>query len=355
MGDVVSLDPTADRRWDRFVAAHEFGWLCHLSGWKTVLERSCPHMRGHYLVLQDGNGADIKAALPCFEVRSWLKGTRLVSIPFATLCDPLVSSGSQFEQLFASAMDLRKQLNLSYIQIRTHKSSSLMPDRKLSTCGFYKQHYLMLTSDPEQLWKRFHRTCVRQRISRAIKSGLTLRVAQGESDLQDFYRLYAMTRGRLGLPPQPYVFFKSLWDVFHESGYVSVLLALQGGSAIAALLLFRFKDRVSAEHMACDPGSRSVSPNHFLFWEAIKAASQEGFKVFDFGRTSCSNHRLMDFKSRWATEVRDLPDWYYPSEASTKVAEPEKSLLYRLTRTACRNLPTSATLRIGNFCYKHLG
>jgi len=64
LGEGIGLiDPLADRRWDRFVDQHPFGWITRLSGWKSVLEWTFPHMRGYYLTLCDSAGV-LKAALP---------------------------------------------------------------------------------------------------------------------------------------------------------------------------------------------------------------------------------------------------------------------------------------------------
>ena len=88
---IIEIDPQSDPRWDQFVESHPLGLICHLSGWKQVLEESFPQMKGRYLaILSDDNS--IRAALPVFEIRSILTGNRLVSIPFATNCDPLISS-----------------------------------------------------------------------------------------------------------------------------------------------------------------------------------------------------------------------------------------------------------------------
>ena len=38
MRDNILIDPASDSRWDEFVAAHPYGWICHLAGWKKVLE-----------------------------------------------------------------------------------------------------------------------------------------------------------------------------------------------------------------------------------------------------------------------------------------------------------------------------
>ena len=67
-GNVQIINPITDDRWDRFVESHPFGWICHLSGWKKMLESTFPHIKGHYIALLDSNG-NIQAALPIFEVR----------------------------------------------------------------------------------------------------------------------------------------------------------------------------------------------------------------------------------------------------------------------------------------------
>ncbi len=355
MGDTVLIDPVRDSRWDEFVENHPMGWLCHLSGWAKVLESSFEHMKGHYLALLDEDRNTIRAAMPLFEVKSWLTGKRLVSIPFATLCDPLVSSSEDFDTLFESALDLAKKLGIAHIEIRTHESPSLIDNDKLGPISFYKHHYLPLDAEPEQLKKSFHRACVRQKISKALKNGLTLKIADDESDVHEFDQLHLMTRQRIGLPPQPYAFIKSIWTTFSKSGRVSLLLAKKDDKAIGGLILFKYKDRVSAEFGASDHRYRDLCPNHYLFWETIKLACKEGYKVFDFGRTSPNNHGLMDFKSRWGTNVVDLPEYYYPKQASERFAEPESSMQRKLMGTVCRNVPSFVARQIGHFCYSHLG
>ena len=75
------ITPMRAEEWDRFVTNHPHGWITHLSEWSLVLEKSFPHMKGHYFTINDHDG-DICAALPIYEVNSWLLGKRLVSTPF---------------------------------------------------------------------------------------------------------------------------------------------------------------------------------------------------------------------------------------------------------------------------------
>ncbi|MEN6321049.1 MAG: GNAT family N-acetyltransferase [Syntrophaceae bacterium] len=355
METITIIDPIKDLRWDKFVENHPFGWIAHLSGWKKLLENSFPHIKGHYLALVDISNNEIRAALPLFEVRSWLTGNRMVSIPYATLCDPLINTNNDMEILLEDVLNLGKKLKTSYIEIRTLHSSSLIQDRRLVCHQFYKHHYLKLDKNPEVLKKSFHRTNVKQRIQRALDCDISIKIADSESDLIKFFKLHAKTRRKLSLPPQPYIFFKLLWEMFIPLNQMILLLAEHKNLAIAGLILFKFKDRVSAEFLATDEEYLNISPNHLLFWEAIKSAYNDGFKIFDFGRTSPHNESLMSFKNRWGTQVTNLPQFFYPHDVLKKVTERETSKGYKLIQKLCKNSPESLYQLIGRFCYRHLG
>ncbi len=352
--EVTLIDPITDPRWDAFVENHPYGWICHLSGWKQVLEKSFPHMKGHYLALMDETSNQIKAGMPVFEVKSWLTGKRLVSIPFATLCDPLVSTSDDLLKLLEAAKNLSNDLKTSYIEIRAMNSNSFMEDSGFYGKYYFKNHYLELNPELNELWKSLHRKAVRQEINRANRNNLSMKIGETESDLIEFYGLYLKTRRRLGLPPHPYQFLKSLWDMFGPTRKVILYLAKFQSRLIAGHIVFRFNGRVSAEFEGWDKEFHKASPNHFLFWEEIKAAHKEGFKIYDFVRTSAGNTGLMAFKGHWGTRVIDLPIFYYPREVLSNDGR-ENSLAYKIVSQLCRFAPKSGLRLIGNICYKHLG
>ena len=91
------LLPDETAEWDAFVARHPLGLVYHLSAWTRVLETAFPHIQGRFLVLKDGADGSIRAGLPVYTVKSWLLGRRVISVPFASFCDPLVSSAAEFD------------------------------------------------------------------------------------------------------------------------------------------------------------------------------------------------------------------------------------------------------------------
>lgn len=355
MGNVRIIDPAQDARWDRFVTEHPLGLITHLSDWKVVLESSFRHMRGYYLVIFD-TGGRIKAALPLFEIRSRLTGRRLVSIPFATLSDPLVSTREEMNELLDAAVDLSRDLGSSSIEIRSYLCKpSLIQDDRFIMQNSYKSHALSLGKRPEELLKTFHCTSIRQRIKQAAKSNLILKIGKDDADLSAFYKLYLQMRKRHGLPPLPYSFIRQLVRVFIPSGKAALLLAMKGTEAIGGSIVLKYKNRVSVEFMASNTAHRNLRPDHFLYWEAIKMAQEAGYEVLDFGRTSLSNEGLMEFKNRWGTTVTDLPQFYYMNDNSIELGNRENSLKYKFVSAMCRHAPDFAFERIGNFLYRHLG
>jgi CelD/BcsL family acetyltransferase involved in cellulose biosynthesis len=355
MGKIVLIDPVQDPRWDRFVESHPFGWICHLSGWKQMLETTFSHMKGYYFALLDDSGQRIEAGLPVFIVRSRLLGDRLVSIPFATLCDPLVANVSQFLQLASAVRDLGATLKPRRIEIRSLYTGAMIRGQWLEESNFFKLHFLELKDGHEELLKRFHPKSVRHSIRRAVKNKLQLAVGETGSVLDRFFSLHMGTRKRLGLPLHPYRFFESLWKVFAPSGQVSILVAEKHNITLGALLLLKYKDRVSIDYSAYDETFADVRPNHFLFWEAIQMACREGFKIIDFGRTNPQHRNLMEFKSRWGTRMMDLPQFFYPTGCENSTFKETGSFKHLLLHAACRHAPVFAQKAIGEFCYRHLG
>lgn len=350
----AELDPSnaADSsKWDRFAENHPYGWLCHLWSWKRIIEHEFPHIRGRYAVVCEGT--DIVAGMPLYELNSIYAGKRLISIPFATLSDPLVTTSDHLKLLMDYAVGLKKALACNHLEIRTRESAHLMRGLGYRSCDTYQHHFLQLGAKPEALLKTFDRSCVRQRISRATKSGLTLRIAQSDQDIEHFYRLYALTRRRLGLPPFPRRFITSMSQLLGSKGRAKTLLAMHDGAPVAGLMVLKFRDRVSAEILCYDEAALRISPNHFLFWEAIKEACAEGYKVFDFGRTARNNTSLMDFKGRWGTQVIDLPIFYLPEARSTLSAVEHEPCYYKLVKSAIQHLPVPLLEKCGALLYRH--
>lgn len=356
MTGIIEIDPSRSRDWDEFVAAHPRGQIYHLSGWKTVLETCFPHIRGHLLAAVEGPGHRIAAGLPIYEVRSWLLGTRLISSPFATISDPLTDGPAGLAPLIERAKGIAEANKARAIEIRASEAGPCFEGSGFGEARYYVHHVIDLSLPLDALWKRFHRSCVRQRIARAGSSGIEIRPGRDRSDLRVFHGLLAMTRRRRSLPAQPYRFLEALWSVFSPDGRIRLLLAEREGRAAAGLLLLVFRDRVTAELLGSDDSFNAASPVHALFWSAIQWAHGEGYRIFDLGRTSPANSSLLEFKGHWGASAKELPQFFYPPSLASGVSGFETSWKYRLAKAMTSpKVPRPVYDRMGSLIYRHLG
>jgi lipid II:glycine glycyltransferase (peptidoglycan interpeptide bridge formation enzyme) len=343
------IDPCVDQRWDEFVKNHPLGWIVHLSGWKKVLESTFPQMRGHYFALIDQETDTIKAGLPVYEVRSWLTGNRLVSIPFATLCDPLISEEKHFTIIVDEVLNYATKINIATINIRLFQSGNIISNMEENISALYKTHQLQIQSDPEETKKTFSRN-VRKIIKTFDNTALTLRLSNNETDLLIFYHLYSKTRKRLGLPTQPYMLFKYLFQIYSPQNHISLLIAEIAGKPIGGLIVFKYKKRVSSEFLASELEYRQMNTDHFLYWNAIRIACMEGYSIYDFGRTATNNSSLADFKRRWGTTEFTLPQYHNHKNYQMK-APPA----FKLAKNLIKSAPAPLFQALSRFCYHHLG
>ena len=355
MVDIVEIRPESRVDWNAFVENHPFGWLYHRSEWCEVLVGSFRHMKPRYLALIESETDSIRAALPLFEVNSWLTSRRLVSVPFATLFDPLVSDAEELKVLLDAAVRLSAERRCRYLEIRTMQSDGYAADGRLARTETFRFHNIELDTEPDKLKKSFHRSCVRQRIDRALKSDIEVQWPDGEESLKTFYWLFQRTRSRIGLPTQPWRYFLTMWHRFFPLNQIALVCAVRDSQLLAGLLLLVWKDRVSAEFYAWDDRYVSLSPGHLLFWESINWAYERGYRNFDFGRTSRVNHGLIDFKRRWRTTESSLPIYYYPASYGEAHTDEMSSATYKVASMLCRKTPAVFQKNLGNFFYRHLG
>jgi lipid II:glycine glycyltransferase (peptidoglycan interpeptide bridge formation enzyme) len=212
-------------------------------------------------------------------------------------------------------------------------------------------HLLDLQPGPEQLFKAFHATSVRQRIKRAEKNGLKLRLAETEDHLKEFFKLHTRVRRKHRLPPQPFAFFLNMWRVLKPKGFLLVPLLEHEGRIVGGAIVLRFKDTFTYEYSAADQTQLDLGPNQLLIWEVIKLACDHGARVLDLGRSARSHQSLLDFKSRWGAVGSDLTYGYYPAPRRLNT---ETGSARRLLETVNRCLPYWALRLEGRLLYRHL-
>ncbi|MFQ5708099.1 MAG: lipid II:glycine glycyltransferase FemX [bacterium] len=337
--------------WDAFVLQHPLASIYHTSAWRQTIKSTYGHTP-FYLILQDETH-NIKAGLPLFLVGNAITGRKLDSLPCAQACNPLVSSQAEYEQLMSFVLEFIRCKKVKYAEIKTSASFRNDSHKFGKAILDYSTYVLDLDKNLEEIENALHQSCVRRAIRKSAKSGVQIVAENSLDNLKAFYHLYLGMRKQKGLLPQPFKFFHSMWEKMSQGNHIDILSAEYEGQMISAIILLRYKDTVTYEYGASRPDVQRLSPSPLLLWEAIKRSHQQGFKKFDFGRTSNENKNLTRFKSRWGAKQEPLPYYFIPDLNGIDSIR-QNALSKRIMHYAMHISPQPVCHTLGRLLYKHL-
>ena len=136
-----------------------------------------------------------------------------------------------------------------------------------------------LTPTEEQLLAAM-KPKTRYNIRLAQKKGVSVRLG-GVDDLDRLYALYDETAQRDGFIIRPIDYYRDAWGSFIQSGLAQPFIAEVEQEVVAALILFRFADRVWYMYGMSRSLHREFMPNHLLQWEAMRWAKAHGCTTYD--------------------------------------------------------------------------
>ena len=208
-----------------------------------------------------------------------------------------------------------------------------------------------LNPDPQMVFQGFKRTQVQQPIRQAEKAGVVIRRGEGWQDLRLFYELHLRARQRHGVPVQPLRFFRLLWGRLMEQGLGFVLLAYQGEQLLAGAVFLHWNKTLTYKYSASDPRYLHLRPNNLLLWHAIQWGCEQGYEVFDWGKTDIDNKGLRDFKLGWGSEEQFL---HYSVLADNAPASKLTGWMnQRLMAGVIQHSPAWVCRMIGELLYGH--
>ena len=208
---VYAIDPLHDPRWGAFVDEHPRASVFHTKPWLDALRWTYGYQPIAYTTSPPGG--DLRNALVFCQIKSWVTGRRLVSLPFSDHCEPLIDSGTDFEYMLKYLQTDGRSDDWKYIEVRPVSS---IPRCTSVLEGFrpskqYCLHTIDLRSEEEKLFLQFHKSSVQQRIRRAEREGLVYECGRSDVLLKKFFQLMVLARQRHNIPPQPEKWFHTLW------------------------------------------------------------------------------------------------------------------------------------------------
>ena len=358
------IDPIIDRRWTQFVEKHPQASVFHTAPWLEALRRTYGYTP--MALTSCGPGSQLMDGIPFCKVKSWISGSRLVSLPFSDHCRLLVKK----EELpnFISYLDEHSRSGGRYIEIRPTEICSLLAEngpryqtenqmlnpaiREFSAYRKYSLHRIDLLPDLPTIFNNFHKSCIQRKIRRAEREELECEAGRSDSNLETFYRLLLITRRRHGLPPQPISWFRNLRDCFGES--LTIRIASKNSRPVASILTLRHKNTAVYKYGCSDSAHHNLGAMPMLFWKTIEEEKGRGVQEFDLGRSDPENAGLAVFKEHLGA-VRSELTYFRIGTHDSGTSAGDLAVRMMTARTILARMPRGLAEVAGTILYRHMG
>ena len=306
-GENLSELSISDSRWLSFVERCSGATIFHHPAWINVIAETYGYLP--FIATCLNKDGQVLAGIPFFSINSLFADKRWVALPFSDHCQPLCTVQTALNELTSRVREMQMAAEVKSVELRWPLSAET---------GFRTQsqaviHYLKLSDDTERLHAgltQMHRRNIRK----AEKEGVRVVSEVSMSAIRQFYGLHIRTRQRLGMPVQPWRFFRLLWEHIISNNLGFILLAYRDAQVIAGAVFLTWNGNLIYKYGASDLAFSDCRPNNLIFWTAIQWGCEHGYRVLDFGRTDIDNRGLRDFKSGWGAVEMPLVYSYLGAE-----------------------------------------
>lgn len=332
------------RRWDDFVLRSASSSCYHQIAWRDVIERSFGH-RTFYLLSEADSGA-VDGVLPLIQLKSRMFGNFLVSLPYFNYGGVCAASEDARQKLLTEAKLLAIETNAEHIELR--HTEHLYSDLSVKTSKVAMR--LTLPGDAGLLLKSFSAK-LRSQIKRPQKESMVSKIGTADQ-LDNFYAVFSENMRDLGTPVYSKSFFRNILEAFPETTWICTIIT-KDGLPVASGFLVGFKDHLEIPWASSLRKYNSLSPNMLLYWSVLKFASESGYTVFDFGR-STPGEGTYRFKEQWGAKPVQLY-WHYWLRVGRSLPELNPhNPKYQLAIRLWKKLPVPVTRILGPMIVRNL-
>lgn len=357
--------------WDDYVNHHEDGLAYHFFAWKMAVEDSYGFDCPYFYAEKDGK---ICGVVPLVYLRFPFGRGKLFSLPYCDVGGILADTPEIAKALFDHVCRYAREQRIGDLEIRFSADDRAISDG--SSCsgsnnptadkdifsGFKTSQngkvrlLLELPGSSEALLASL-KSKVRSQVKKAVSSGLFINLG-GEELVETFYPVFASNMAHLGSP-------------VHSKSWLRSVLKKYGQNARCGIVYTQDKTPVAGGIILCHPGIVSIpwashlrsfnrfNPNMFLYWSFMEYAADNGYRVFDFGR-STPGEGTYNFKAQWGAKPRPLcwAKWEISGQAVHPAAS-DAGAGYntrgrRLAEKLIRKMPLPAAVFLGSRIRKYI-
>lgn len=339
---VSELARGAESEWDSFIERCPEATFFHRAGWRRIIESVFGHQT-HFLCAHQAQ--QIVGVLPLAEVKSYLFGHSLQSLPFCVYGGVAAAKPEATVSLHSAAKALATKLGVTHLELRNRGPK----ERDWPRQGLYVTFRKELAPDAESNLLAIPRK-QRAMVRKGIKNGLVGRI---DDDVERFFALYADNVHRHGTPALPRRYFEALQAEFGSDCQILTVEDPRGGP-VSGVLSFYFRDEVLPYYAGDATVARDLAANDFKYWDLMRRACERGCRMFDYGRSKQGTGSY-DFKKNWGFEPTPLSYEYCLLRRDTIPQNNPLNPKYRAFIGLWRKLPIRVANFLGPFLVRNLG
>lgn len=317
----------------------------HLFQWKGIFEKVYDY-ECQFMLAEDKG--EIVGIFPMAVIRSRWFGFRMCSLPFLDYGGPLFRlEKADLGLCLKSFIDsLRSNAEkVDYVEIRSPPQVEAFDYLKgiFHTGNVkYLSFLINLNRSFSEIWQKDFNSDMRRKIRKAAKNGISIAEQNFAEVSDEFYHAYLLAMKRLGSPPHRIEFFDALFKMLGTEHTKFFSIAV-GNRLIGGAIVFLGNSTMHYGYEVVTPECKSLRPTYLLYSEMLKWGCENGFHVFDTGRTLYGSG-VYSFKRQWKGTENFLP-YYYRGKKIPKEDPREK--FSALSRLWSEFLPLSLTSKIG--------
>ena len=144
-------------------------------------------------------------------------------------------------------------------------------------------NYLIdLEEDIDVIWGNVY-SKRKNEIRKGVKDGIKVKEISYDSELNKAYKILELIYKKAKLPFPSYNYFDNTRKVDNGDEIIRIFGGYLDDELIGVMFLLCFNGRVYNWYAGSNPVYYKKYPNDVITWEAIKWASESGYKIFDFG------------------------------------------------------------------------
>ncbi|MBN2460419.1 MAG: GNAT family N-acetyltransferase, partial [Candidatus Cloacimonetes bacterium] len=312
--------------WSKFVASHAQGNIFQTPFFFRVYQESNHYRPGVIAVIDEDNR--IRGLLSYQMQQEGSGWMGILSTRSVIMGGPLITDDdSHVAELLLQAYEKEISSRVIYSQFRNLFDMEAWKPlflRNKYRCEDHLNIIIDLTQSEQELWKQVYPKR-RNEIRRAVKEGTSVRLLEGNDEIQEALKILENVYGRVKLPLAAATVFQAASRILAPLGMIRFFGAVNSGRIIGTIVVLCYKNVIYDWYAGSYREHYDKYPNDILPWEVFLWGRETGYEIFDFGGAGKPGipYGVRDYKKKYGGSLVNY----------SRFIRIHKPLLYQIART----------------------